>query len=89
MYKGITTRNKTNDEIALEALTAYTMATVYPDETITDRIIRSRAYLDGFEATLIASRTLACRSVSWPVALEPECNNNGKRLQSASGKFAI
>ena len=44
---------KTSDEVALEALAAYTIATEYPGETVRDRNIRSRAYLDGFEAALI------------------------------------
>ena len=44
---------KTYDEVALDALAAYTIATEYPGETVRDRNIRSRAYLDGFEAALI------------------------------------
>ena len=36
------------DEVALDALAAYTAATEYPGETVRDRKIRSRAYLDGF-----------------------------------------
>ena len=41
------------DEVALDALAAYTATTEYPGETVRDRNIRSRAYLDGFEAALI------------------------------------
>ena len=44
---------KTYDEVALDALAAYTIPTEYPGETVRDRNIRSRAYLDGFEAALI------------------------------------
>ena len=44
---------RTYDEVALDALAAYTAVTEYPGETVLDRNIRSRAYLDGFEATLI------------------------------------
>ena len=44
---------KTSDEVALDALAAYTIATEYPVETVRDRNIRSPAYLDGFEAALI------------------------------------
>ena len=42
-----------HDEVALDALAAYTATTEYPGETVRDRNIRSRAYLDGFEAALI------------------------------------
>ena len=41
------------DEVALDALAAYTAATEYSGETVRERNIRSRAYLDGFEAALI------------------------------------
>ena len=44
---------RTYDEVALDALAAFTTATEYPGETVRDRNIRSRAYLDGFEAALI------------------------------------
>ena len=44
---------RTYDEVALDALAAYTAATEYPGETVRDRNIRLRAYLDGFEAALI------------------------------------
>ena len=44
---------RTYDEVALDALAAYTATTEYPGETVRDRNIRSRAYLDGFEAALI------------------------------------
>ena len=45
--------SRTYDEVALDALAANTAATEYPGETVRDRNIRSRAYLDGFEAALI------------------------------------
>ena len=48
---------KTYDEVALDALAAYTIATEYPGETVRDRNIRSRAYLDGFEAALICFKS--------------------------------
>ena len=44
---------RTYDEVALVALAAYTATTEYPGETVRDRNIRSRAYLDGFEAALV------------------------------------
>ena len=44
---------RTYDEVALDALAAYPAATEYPRETVRDRNIRSRPYLDGFEAALI------------------------------------
>ena len=50
------------DEVALDALAAYTAATEYPGETVKDRNIRSRAYLEGLEALLI------CNQECWPVA---------------------
>ena len=43
----------TYGEVVLDALAAYTATTEYPGETMRDRNIRSRAYLDGFEAALI------------------------------------
>ena len=44
---------RTYDEVALDALAANTAKTENPGETVRDRNIRSRAYLDGFEAALI------------------------------------
>ena len=44
---------RTYDEVALDALAAYTAKTENPGETVRDRNIRSRAYLDGFKAALI------------------------------------
>ena len=41
------------DEVALDALASSTAATGYPGETARDCSIRSRAYLNGFEAALI------------------------------------
>ena len=44
---------RTYDEVALDALAAYATATEFPGKTVRDRNIRSRAYLNGFEAALI------------------------------------
>ena len=44
---------RTYDEVALDALAAYKAVTENPGETVRDRNIRSRAYLDGFGAALI------------------------------------
>ena len=44
---------KTYDEVALDAFAAYKIAIEHPGETVRDRNIRSRAYLDGFEAAFI------------------------------------
>ena len=44
---------RTYDEVALDAVAAYTAATDYHGETVRDRNISSRAHLDGFEAALI------------------------------------
>ena len=49
---------KTYDQVVLDALAAYTIATEYPGETVRDRNIRSRAYLDGFEAALICFKNV-------------------------------
>ena len=53
----------TYDEVALDALAAYIVASEFPGETVRDRNIRSRAYLDGFEAALICFKN-ACLSQS-------------------------
>ena len=45
--------NKTYDQIAVETLTHYVAWSEYPDETIRDRNVRSRAFIDGFGAALI------------------------------------
>ena len=43
---------KTYDEVALETLGNYLGATAYSEETVRDRGVRSRAFIDGFEAAL-------------------------------------
>ena len=45
--------SKTYDQIAVETLTNYVAWSEYPDETIRDRNVRSRAFVDGFGAALI------------------------------------
>ena len=45
--------SKTCDKIAVETLTHYVAWSEYPDETIRDRNVRSRAFVDGFGAALI------------------------------------
>ena len=45
--------NKTYDQIAIETLTQYVAWSEYPEETIRDRNVRSRAFVDGFGAALI------------------------------------
>ena len=54
---------RTYDEVALDALAAYTTATKYPGETVRDRNIRSRAYLYGSKQHSFASRMLACHNL--------------------------
>ena len=44
--------SKTYDQIALETLGDYLAATAYDGETVRDRGVRSRAFIDGFEAAL-------------------------------------
>ena len=44
---------KTYDKYAVETLTNYVAWSEYPDETIRDRNVRSRAFVDGFGAALI------------------------------------
>ena len=43
---------KTYDQVALETLGEYLTATTYDGETVRDRGVRSRAFIDGFEAAL-------------------------------------
>ena len=43
---------KTYDQIAVEILIEYVGTTEYPEETIKDRNVRSRAFIDGFEAAV-------------------------------------
>ena len=45
--------SKTYDQIAVETLTSYVAWSEYPEETIRDRKVRSRAFVDGFGAALI------------------------------------
>ena len=40
--------NKTYDQIAVETLTHYVAWSENPEETIRDRNVRSRAFIDGF-----------------------------------------
>ena len=44
---------KTYDHISVETLTRYIAWSEYPEETIRDRNVRSRAFVDGFGAALI------------------------------------
>ena len=44
---------KTYDHIAVETLISYIAWSEYPEETIRDRNVRSRAFVDGFGAALI------------------------------------
>ena len=43
---------KCYDQIALETLGEYLVATEYENETVKERAIRSRAFIHGFEASL-------------------------------------
>ena len=43
---------RTFDQVALETLGDYLGATAYNEETVRDRGVRSRAFIDGFEAAL-------------------------------------
>ena len=45
---------RTYDQIGLETLDEYLLATAYDGETVRDRNMRSRAFIDGFEAALFA-----------------------------------
>jgi len=57
---------KTYDQIAVEILIEYVGTTEYPEETIKDRNVRSRAFIDGFEAAVFTlknaglSRSYVC-----------------------------
>ena len=48
---------KTYDQIALEILGEYLLATAYEAETVRDRNVRSRAFIDGFEAALFTFKS--------------------------------
>ena len=43
---------KTYDQIVVDILRSYVNTTEYPEETIKDRNVRSRAFVDGFEAVV-------------------------------------
>ena len=47
---------KTYDQVALETLGKYLAATAYERETVRDRGVRSRAFIDGIEAALFIFR---------------------------------
>ena len=61
--------NKSYDQVALETLGEYLAATAYEDETVRDRGVRSRAFIDGFEAAFPVLKVRDCRSPS--AAMEP------------------
>ena len=65
---------KTYDQIAVETLTSYIAWSEYPEETIRDRNVRSRAFVDGFEAALICFKN-AGLSPGYP------CEMSGVPLQ--------
>ena len=44
--------NKSYDQVALETLGEYLAATAYEVETVRDRGVRSRTFMDGFEAAI-------------------------------------
>ena len=44
--------DKTYDQIGLEIFGEFLLATAYYAETVRDRNVRSRAFIDGFEAAL-------------------------------------
>ena len=54
---------KSYDLIALETLGEYLVATAYDGETVRDRGVRSRAFIDGFEAALFSFK---CAGLSQP-----------------------
>ena len=53
---------KTYDQIAVETLTSYVAWSEYPEETIRDRNVRSRAFVDGFGAALICFKNAGLSS---------------------------
>ena len=57
--------NKTYDQIAVETLTHYVNWSEYPDETIRDRNVRFRAFINGFGAALICFKN-ARLSATYP-----------------------
>ena len=48
---------KCYDQIALEILGEYLIATAYDTETVRDRGVRSRAFIDGFGAALFSFKS--------------------------------
>ena len=56
---------KTYDQVALETLGNYLAATAYGRETVRDRGVRSRAFIDGFEAALFIFKRMG---LSQPVS---------------------
>ena len=64
---------KCYDLIALETLGEYLVATAYDGETVRDRGVRSRAFIDGFEAALFSFKgagLLQTHGCSEPVVQE-------------------
>ena len=49
--------NKSYDQVALETLGEYLAATAYEGETVRVRGVRSRAFIDGFEAALFCFKS--------------------------------
>ena len=47
----------TFDQIAVESMNAYIASTEYPGETVRDRSVRARAFLDGIDAGLVMFQT--------------------------------
>ena len=64
---------KCYDLIALETLGEYLVATAYDGEIVRDRGVRSRAFIDGFEAALFSFKGADCRSLMG--ALDLLCKN--------------
>ena len=61
---------KCYDQIALEILGEYLIATAYGAETVRDRGVRSRAFIDGSEAALFSFKSAGLsRPHSWGGAL--------------------
>ena len=62
------------DQLALETLGDYLGATAYNEETVRDRGVRSRAFIDGFEAALFIFKNAG---LSRPQRCDggPECIN--------------
>ena len=63
---------KTYDQVALETLGDYLTATAYEGETVRARGVRSRAFIDGFEAALFIFKKRDCLSLS--AVLDPKCS---------------